>query len=113
MSDKIKKITRLIDEMSTMLLSSDFTSLDVKIIPGDDELKICFYHYGNSMNANRLEEIEEILNKPRRFELETYYWTLVGEADIDHSLNLVGSLIDYATVERNDNDVSITVIRKN
>ncbi len=112
MSDRIRKITRLIDEMSRILLSNNASSLDIKLQYNDSAVEIMFYHYQNTMSDKRLQEINETLNKPHRFELENYYWTLVGETDVDQSLQLLGGLIDKATVERIGSDVSIRLVRE-
>ena len=111
MSNKIRKITRLIDEMSSILLANNLSELDVKILPKDKSIEIFFYHYQNTMSDEQLKKIENTLNKPRRLELETYYWTLVGETDVDQSLQLVGGLTDSAKLTKVGNDVQIILIR--
>jgi len=113
MSSKVKKITRIIDEMSSILLSDSLSNLEVKILISEKDIEINFYHYHNNMTEQRLKEIEQTLNKPRRFELESYYWTLIGETDIDQSLQMIGGLIDSAVVKKNGTDLCITLIRIN
>ncbi|MEA5017577.1 MAG: hypothetical protein VB009_02520 [Erysipelotrichaceae bacterium] len=113
MSDRIRKITRLIDEMSRILLDNNLSKLDIKVLSNQENTEIVFHHFQNSMSLERLKTIDETLNKPRRFELENYYWTLVGETEIDQSLQLVGGMIDKAMIERSENDVIITIIRTN
>ena len=111
MSNKDKKITRIIDEISSLLLLDNLSELEVKILPHEKEIEIIFYHYHNKMSEQRLQEIEQILNRPRRLELESYYWTLIGETDINQSLQMIGGLIDHADVKKIGADLKLTLIR--
>lgn len=111
MSSKVKKITRIIDEMASILLADSLSNLEVKVSINEKDIEIGFHHYHNNMTEQRLIEIEKTLNKPRRFELESYYWTLIGETDVDQSLQMIGGLIDSAKLTKVGNDVQIIMIR--
>ena len=113
MSSKVKKITKIIDEMASILLADSLSNLEVKISINEKDIEISFHHYHNNMTEQRLIEIEKTLNKPRRFELESYYWTLIGETDVDQSLQLIGGLIDSAVVKKIESDLYITLVRIN
>ena len=53
MSSKVKKITRIIDEMSSILLADSLSNLEVKVSIKKKDIEISFYHYHNNMTEQR------------------------------------------------------------
>lgn len=96
MRTHIKRITSIVDEIMTYLLLENFSKLSVSIEPNGKSTKLHFISENDSMTQKQLDEILATLNQPRQIELETYYWTLVGESGVDMSLNVVGRMIDSA-----------------
>lgn len=63
------------------------------------------------IGADRLRELCEELNLPRRREIEQNYWELSGETDTDEDLALIGMMIDRAVVEYRDGALHIQLWR--
>ncbi len=57
------------------------------------------------------ERLYELLNEPRRPELEDYYYELLGGSVRHEELALLGSLIDKADMSYADQHLAITVYR--
>lgn len=96
MRTHIKRITSIADEITTFLLLENFSKLSVTIEPEDKVTRFRFVCENSSMTQKQLDEILHVLNQPRQIELETYFWTLLGESGADMSLNVVGRMIDTA-----------------
>ena len=96
MRTHIKRITSIADEITTFLLLADFTKLSVTFEPRGKVTTLRFLSENSSMTDEQLNEMLETLNQPRQVELETYYWTLLGESGADMSLSVVGRMIDSA-----------------
>lgn len=96
MRTHIKRITSIADEITTFLLLENFSKLSITIEPKGKVTVLRFISENNPMTQKQLEEILQVLNQPRQIELETYFWTLLGESGTDMSLNVVGRMIDTA-----------------
>lgn len=96
MRTHVKRITSIADEITTYLMLENFSPLVITIVPEGKVTTFRFASENNSMTEGQLNEILETLNQPRQIELETYYWTLLGESGADMSLNVVGRMIDSA-----------------
>lgn len=112
MSKKVKIITRLVDELTSWLLNETYTQVDVSVIPMEEGIELRFVHYNSTMTDSRIEQIRSVLNQERQIEMETYYWSLIGESNSEESLQLVGRMTDTAVVERFGNDVTLMIYRK-
>ncbi|MBV1710004.1 MAG: hypothetical protein KMY54_09110 [Erysipelothrix sp.] len=97
MRTHIKRIASISDEITTFLLLENFSRLTVTIEHEGKITKLRFVSEGSSINQEQLDKILKVLNQPRQVELETYYWTLLGESGTDMSLNVVGRMIDSAS----------------
>lgn len=53
-----------------------------------------------------------ILNTPRQYEVENYYWNLGGECEFDSELTLVGMMINSAKISYKDGNLKISIIRE-
>jgi hypothetical protein len=96
MRNHIKRITSIADEITTFLLLENFSKLSITIEPKGNVTTLRFVSGDNSMTQKQLDDVLLVLNQPRQLELETYYWTLLGESGADMSLNVVGRMIDTA-----------------
>jgi len=96
MRTHVKRITSIADEIMTFLMLESFSTLSMTIVPEGKVTTFRFVSENCSMTKEKLNEILEILNQPRQIELETYFWTLLGESGADMSLSVVGRMIDSA-----------------
>ena len=85
MQNEVKKITRLVDEVTSLLMRSG----------SNDEI--------SSLN--------DVLNIQRQCEVEEFYWELMGDDSHEDELFLVGSMVDKATVNKIDKDLHIVMYR--
>ncbi|PKM64910.1 MAG: hypothetical protein CVU96_00515 [Firmicutes bacterium HGW-Firmicutes-20] len=112
MRTHVKRITSIADEITTFLLLENFSKLSVTIEPEGKVTKMRFVSENSSMTEEQLTEILLILNQPRQIELETYYWTLLGESGADMSLSVVGRMIDTAQGYLENGAIVLTLIRE-
>lgn len=112
MRTHVKRITSIADEITTFLLLENFSKLSMTIEPEGKITKLRFVSENSSMTEEQLEEILQILNQPRQIELETYYWTLLGESGADMSLNVVGRMIDTAQGYLENGTIVLTLTRE-
>ena len=64
------------------------------------------------MKEDEINNLSEFLNIQRQYEIEEYYWGLMGETSDEDELFLVGSMIDSATLEIKNDNLYIKLIRK-
>ena len=111
MQSEIKKITRIINEMTYVLMKKGSIDLEVKVKKNKDLSTIYIVDYNTKYSDEEICELNEVLNIQRQCEVEGYYWELVGEDNDGDELFLVGSMIDKATVNKIDNDLHIVIYR--
>ncbi|MPW25878.1 hypothetical protein GC105_08755 [Alkalibaculum sp. M08DMB] len=109
MKHELKKVCRIVDEMLTLLLH-DTTEVDFKIINRDEKVIIHILGYNTKFDDEYIDTLKIILNKQRQAEVEEYYWQLAGETESDE-LVLVSAMVDHATVEKQDGNLYIELIR--
>lgn len=98
MKDEAKKISRIINELSTHYLSKNPSKLDITVDNLFDRFKITFEVCDVEYSEKEIEKMLEILNEPRLPATETYYWTLRGDANQESELSLIGMMIDKAEI---------------
>ncbi|OPL07656.1 MAG: hypothetical protein AVO33_04190 [delta proteobacterium ML8_F1] len=112
MKHEIKKISRIVDELTTLFLKEDTNEVDfsIKILP--EQTRITISAHATHFTEADVEQLKNILGAQRQYEVEEYYWQLAGECDdIDHELTLVGAMVDEATVEIKEGSLFIELIR--
>lgn len=112
MRDEIRKINRLIDEISSLLMKKGSTEIDIKIKRCDVMCTITIIDYNTTYCIEEIEELSDILNIQRQCEIEGFYWELMGDDDKGDELFLVGSMIDSADVNKIGEDLHIVMKRK-
>ena len=112
MRDEIRKINRLIDEVTSLFMKRGSKEIDVKIRREDKNTVISIIDYNTSYCDSEIEELSSVLNIQRQCEVEGFYWELMGDDSKGDELFLVGSMIDSATVKKVNNDLHITMCRK-
>ncbi len=112
MRHEIKKICRIVDELTTMFLCHDTDEVDFKIITQPDCAIIKIVDYNTRYDDEDISHLRTLLNCQRQNEIEEYYWQLAGETDEDDELTLIGAMIDSAVVEKRDGNLYLDLIRK-
>lgn len=111
MKHETKKISRIVDEIMTLLLKEDTNEVEFKIKRDRDKTTINIIDYGTHFDSACIEQFERTLNAQRQGEVEEYYWQLAGENDCDEELILVGAMIDEAKVEKKEGNLYFELIR--
>jgi len=111
MRHETKKISRIVDEIMTLLLKEDTNEVDFKIKREKNKTTINIIDYGTHFDNDCIEQFRRTLNAQRQWEVEEYYWQLAGENDCDEELILVGAMIDEAKVEKKDGNLYIELVR--
>lgn len=108
-----KKIQGIVNELISNSLDAKAMDIQVSINRNSDKIVITVKDNGHGMNKDTLNAVHELLNQPHRYELEDYYGGLAGNSMTASGLNIVGILVDEATVESDSNKgTTITVVRK-
>lgn len=111
MRHEVKKICKIVDELTTVLLTDDTDEVDFKIKKASDRTIITITDYKTNYTQNDAEELMACFNVQRQHEVEEYYWQLVGECDEDSEFTIIGTMIDEAKIELKDGNMYITLIR--
>jgi hypothetical protein len=110
---EVKKICRIVDELTTLFLRRDTNEVDFKIIVNDNESIIRIVDYNTRFSDDYIAHLSLTLNRQRQLEIEEYYWQLAGETDQDDEITLIGAMIDRAIVEKRDGHLYLELIRTN
>ncbi|MGX8796577.1 hypothetical protein ACR6HW_10950 [Fusibacter sp. JL298sf-3] len=113
MRHEVKKICRIVDELTTLFLRDDTNEVDFKIKRTKDSSMITIIDYDTHFNAADIAHLEEMLSGQRQAEIEEYYWQLAGETDEGDELTLVSAMIDEAVVEKKDGNLYVKLVRLN
>lgn len=109
---KLEKNLKIINEMVTYFkklgnknIHLDFTS---------DETKSYFLISGDIANISteQLNNLSDILNRPRQPEVEECYWQLNGQSEIECEFTLIGAMIDSAKVDYTNGILTVELLRK-
>lgn len=109
---KLEKNLKIINEMVTYF--KKLGNKDIHIDFTSDETKSLFLISGDVTNISneKLNDLSNILNKPRQPEVEECYWQLNGESEIECEVTLIGVMIDSAKVEYNNGILTVELLRK-
>ena len=112
MKFKIEKNIKIINELIAYFYK--LGTVDVHIDLSSDNENSYFNIYGqvDSISKDELESLANILNTPRQYEVENYYWNLGGECEFDSELTLVGMMINSAKISYKDGTLKISIIRE-
>ncbi len=110
MKREIKKVTKMVDEVSTFFLENQGTEIDVKIVNMEDKIVIAVIaKYLTDINAT-VAKLKEYLSYPRAHEMEEYYWELTGESECEEGLAIVGSMVDEAVLDYTEEEIYIQYV---
>ena len=112
MRHEVKKICKIVDELTTLLLKEDTDEVDFKIKKTETETVIHIIDYNTKYTEAEVDELRMCFNVQRQHEVEEYYWQLVGESDNDSELTVIGAMIDEADIELKDGNLYMTLKRE-
>lgn len=113
MKHEVKKISRIVDELTTFLLSKDTNHVDFSIKKDDQKTIIEIVDYDTHFTEEFIEQLRNTLNIQRQKEVEEYYWRLAGQTDCDDEMTLVGTMVDEAKIDIVDGNLCMRIIRYN
>ncbi len=111
MQHEVKKIALIVNELLTMLLFNGAEDVEIKVKKQGQSTEIVVVQHRNNNDDQFVERLRNSLNNMREYEVEGYYWQLIGEDDNGDELNLVGIMVDEACVERKGDDLYIRLLR--
>ncbi len=94
MNESIKKLTKIIDELTTIFLINKAKGIDIKLIKNTDEFLLEFSVDSLDFDTFSLEDFIEELDNKREDNAEEYYWQLSGTNENLSELHLIGMMID-------------------
>lgn len=111
MRHEVKKISRIVDELTTLFLREDTNEVSFHIKTGKDKAVITIVDYATRFEDAYIQHLSDTLNTQRQAEIEEYYWQLAGETDEGDELTLISAMIDTAIIEKRDGNLYIELIR--
>lgn len=111
MKNEVKKITKLIDEVTSLLMRNGSNDINVHIKRDADLSTITIIDYNSGYPNDEIASLNDVLNIQRQCEVEEFYWELMGDDSHEDELFLVGSMVDKATVNKIDKDLHIVMHR--
>ncbi len=111
MQNEVKKITKLVDEVTSLLMRSGSNDISVYIKRNSELSTITIIDYNSTYPDDEIASLYDVLNIQRQYEVEEFYWELMGDDSHEDELFLVGSMVDKATVNKIDKDLHIVMYR--
>ena len=108
-----KKITTIVDELTTFFFAVGSDDMVVKIKQTPEGFQIFFVSNFDKRMQKTVERLQENLTCGRAPEIEESYWGLNGSGDFqdENELILVGAMIDSAKVEICDGYATLHLFR--
>ncbi len=104
-----QKISKIISEFSLYLLKLNKKDLKISLKKEEDAIFIIFEC--GIIEEKILKEMNHLLQKKREQSFEFYGWELIGQADSDNELGLIGNLIDKFNYKIKDGKVLFELVR--
>lgn len=111
MQNEIRKLTKLVDEITSFLMRHGSDNISVNIKRDEELSTITIIDYNSAYPDEEISSLNDVLNIQRQCEVEQFYWELMGDDSHEDELFLVGSMIDKATVNKIDNNLHIVIYR--
>jgi len=112
MIESIKKITKIVDEITTYFMIHNSKEIDVKIVDSEEHTLIVFNVKNIDIIREEIDALEYSLSIPRQSDVEEYYWQLNGSGETEIELDVIGMMIDTYTLKLNDNNLTLELYRK-
>ncbi|MFO7819318.1 MAG: hypothetical protein R6V17_03680 [Halanaerobacter sp.] len=110
--NKNKKTFNLTNELMGYFFDLGIEDIQIKINNNHDDVKISIWGVIEDFSLKQIEDLELSLNTPRETQVEGYYFELTGNSSHIHELPLVGMMTDKAEVKYEDDQLEITVQRR-
>lgn len=94
MKHEIKKVSKIIDEISTFCLKHGANTISMKVENKKKFFKLTFDMDCMDYKDKKVMVLKRLLSVPRQTEMEEFYWELTGESDHDTELSMVGMMVD-------------------
>ncbi|MGO1368975.1 MAG: hypothetical protein ACTHVE_10915 [Senegalia sp. (in: firmicutes)] len=111
MKHDIKKVSKIIDEMSTFCLTHGANTMNMIVENKKNFFKLTFDIDCMDNNDKKVKLLKRLLSVPRQFEMEEFYWELTGESDHDTELSMVGMMVDEVEFIQKDESLRIILYR--
>lgn len=111
MIESIKKITKIIDEITTFFMSNGNEDLDISIKHNKTGFTIKFVVKGVNLSSSEINDIKESLDIQRQEDVEEYYWQLNGASESEMEFDLIGMMIDSHSIKQEDGNLILELIR--
>ncbi|HHV10010.1 MAG TPA: hypothetical protein GXX75_07010 [Clostridiales bacterium] len=104
------KVLKIMNELVCFFFILDILHPRIHIDMEDTHTTITVQGEYKNPDQKKLDRFAELVNVSRQDDYDEYYWNLAGNSKYPE-LILLGTLVDSATVEYEDDILSITVIR--
>jgi len=93
-----RNIRGILDELFNNAIKAGATNIEASVNFDGNQVVIRVKDNGEGMDEEQLKEVEKMLSRPRREELEDYYGSLAGQSFQGTGLALVGMMTDKAEI---------------
>lgn len=111
MRHEIKKITKIVDELTTFCLERNAEHITVTVKNKQDREYIKIKAYPFEKIEEVIDNLKQVFSYPCEREIEECYWGLAGESDHSEELGLVGAMVDEVTIEYDEEKIQIELVR--
>jgi len=101
---------KILEEVIGYFIHHKIDHMDIQFFADDAKMDITVSGASDSPPID-LENLENLLNEPRKPEYEEYYWSLLGATGKRQELRLLGSLVDSGSA-RFENGVLIVNVKR-
>lgn len=112
MIEFIKKITKIMDEVTSYFMSKGSEEIQIKVSSKDTYMSVAFLVEDSTLSKGDLDEIEDSLSIPRQEDVEEYYWQLNGAGETESEFDLIGMMIDSYTLKVEGTQLRLELFRK-
>ncbi|OOB79495.1 MAG: hypothetical protein ATN34_03250 [Epulopiscium sp. Nele67-Bin002] len=111
MKREIKKVAKMVDEITTFFLEFQAQEVKVNIFTYKDRIVITASAKKLKKSEKAVRRLKQYLSYPRAHEMEEYYWALTGESECEEGLAIVGTMVDEASIDYDDEHIDIHLTR--
>ena len=111
MKKEAKRVSRIIDELSTHFLAENPSKMNVTVDNLFDRFKITFEVSDVEYSDLEVQAMHKVLNEPRLPAVEAYYWSLSSESPDDSEIGLIGMMIDKAEITFSNSTLNVYIHR--
>lgn len=112
MKECYSKLTHIAGEVTNYFLKRSSKDISNKIRILDDYSEITVYAKDLTLTEHDLESMRIQLNNPRQREVEGYYWSLAGGEHEGSEMRLVGTMVDWAEINSDNNNGTIVTMKR-